>query len=84
MALFVQYVPLKRHEDDIHRLEMDICDLRLELITAQAEIHKLQSAIDIPERVDKYCENAYYFRGPVEINSTPDGVTVILLKEKEE
>ena len=82
MLILGQYVPMQRYREDMGRLENNISELTLKFIRAQSDIRKLSAAIDIPERVTKYTENVYHFRGPVEINSTPDGVTVVLLEEK--
>lgn len=76
-------VPIKRYEEDIHRLETCISDLNLQLVRAQSAIRKLQSAVEISECVEKCNENTYFFRGPVEVYSTPDSVTVVLLGKEE-
>ena len=82
MSIF-RAVSTERYEEDINRLESSISDLSLKLIRTQSDVRKLSTAVDIPERVTKYTENVYHFRGPAEISSTPDSVIVVLLEEKE-
>lgn len=81
MSIF-RAVSTERYEEDMNRLKSSISDLSLKLIRTQSDVRKLSTAVNIPERVTKYTENVYHFRGSVEINSTPDGVTVVLLEEK--
>ena len=76
-------VSMERYKEDMQRLRSAISDLNLNLIRAQSAIRQLEASVDISKRAIKYAENAYHFRGPVKVTSTPDGVTVILLDEKE-